>query len=73
MKNINLENLLKVAVLAFGEYKKGRDAVIKAGDPTDPNTGAVKSDAELIELFSGDADAAVKKIDGLIGKHSGTV
>jgi hypothetical protein len=69
---IDLNNLLKLAVIALGEYRKGRDAVIAAGDPTDPNTGTLKSDAELIALLKQDASAAVQQIDNLLDKHSDT-
>ena len=68
---LNLNNLLQALILLTGEYRKGRDQVIAKGDPTDPNTGAVKSDEELIALFKGEAGAAVDKIDALIKKHGG--
>ena len=68
---VNLNNLLAAAMMIVAEYKKGRDKVIAAGDPTDPNTGAVKTDQELIALFKGDAVAVVKRIDGLLAKHGG--
>ena len=66
---MNLNNILQAVVLLVGEYRRGRDEVIAKGDPTDPNTGAVKSDEELIALFKGDAGAVVSKIDGMIDKH----
>jgi len=69
---LDLNNLLQAVILLTGEYRKGRDQVIAKGDPTDPNTGAVKSDEELIALFKGEAVAVGSKIDVLIKKHGGT-
>jgi hypothetical protein len=68
---MNLNRLLMIGLLAWQEYQKARDAIAAAGDPTDPNTSAVLSDAELAQLLVGDAQALQDKVDALIAKHGG--
>lgn len=66
---VELAKLLTAGLMMLAEYRKGRDAVIAAGDPTDPNTGNLLTDAELIELLKLDGAGLTTKIDNLLAKH----
>jgi hypothetical protein len=68
---VDLNKLLAAALILWQEYRQRRDELIAKGDPTDPNTGAVKTDAELIALFRGDVADFNTLVDGLLAKHGG--
>ncbi len=70
---MNLNSLLVALLVAWKNYQDGRQNVIEKGDPTDPATGAVLTDAELAMLLQGDAQALVAKVDSLIAKHTPAV
>ena len=62
-----LNKWLGVALMALAEYRRGRDAVKSAGDPT--SGGELLTDAQLADLLKQDGAALVSKIDALIAKH----
>jgi len=65
---VDIGQLLIAGLTIFAEYKKGRDRVIAAGDPTTP-TGDLKSDKELIDLMGLDADELVQHTADLAAKY----
>lgn len=71
MDPVTLGVLLKTITVLAGEFRRGRDSVIAAGNPTNIDTGLLKSDAELIGLFQVDSKAATSEIDQLIAKRGG--
>lgn len=67
--DIDAVKLLQLGMTLLGEYRRGRDAVLAAGDPT-ATDGTLLTDAQLIGLLQEDAADVVSDIDALIAKHS---
>ena len=68
---VNLGKLLAAGMLILGEYRKVRDAILAKGDPVDPQTGTLYTDAQLIAMFQQDAQSFVAHVDEIIAKHTG--
>lgn len=67
--NIDLTQILITGLSLLATYKRGRDQVQEKADPTDPTTGELKTDAQLIELMRMDGQDLVSHIDEILAKH----